>query len=85
MMMKALNYRGHAALRCAARLRLANNILCAGTNGDFSALTFEEKVKLTAEVADPKPKVSCKVIVNAGMPATYETVQLAKEFDAYRR
>ena len=57
-----------------------NNIMCAGTNGDFSALTHGEKIKLLEEVVD---EVGGKVdvIVNAGMPATFETLQLAKEFD----
>lgn len=57
-----------------------NNILCAGTNGDFSALTFEEKVKLTEVVVD-EVAGRVKVIVNAGMPATFETLKLAREFD----
>ncbi|RYE65903.1 MAG: dihydrodipicolinate synthase family protein, partial [Rhizobiaceae bacterium] len=57
-----------------------NNIMCAGTNGDFSALTHGEKIKLLEEVVD---EVGGKVdvIVNAGMPATFETLQLAREFD----
>ncbi|MDH2328443.1 dihydrodipicolinate synthase family protein [Cereibacter sp. SYSU M97828] len=57
-----------------------NNIMCAGTNGDFTALTFDEKVALTEAVAD-EVAGRAKIIVNAGMPATYETVMLAKEFD----
>lgn len=57
-----------------------NNIMCAGTNGDFTALTFEEKVRLTEEVVD-EVGGKAKVIVNAGMPATFETIKLAKEFD----
>ncbi|KZB56320.1 dihydrodipicolinate synthase family protein [Thalassospira xiamenensis] len=57
-----------------------NNIMCAGTNGDFSALTFEEKVRLTEEVVD-EVGGKAKVIVNAGMPATFETIKLAREFD----
>lgn len=56
-----------------------NNIMCAGTNGDFSALTFEEKVRLTEEVVD-EVGGKAKVIVNAGMPATFETIKLAREF-----
>jgi 4-hydroxy-tetrahydrodipicolinate synthase len=62
------------------QVEAGNNIMCAGTNGDFSALTFEEKVRLTEEVVD---EVSGRVdvIVNAGMPATFETVKLAREFD----
>ncbi|MEI4487502.1 dihydrodipicolinate synthase family protein [Frigidibacter sp. MR17.14] len=57
-----------------------NNIMCAGTNGDFTALTFEEKVELCGRVA-AEVKGKAKIIVNAGMPATFETVKLAKEFD----
>lgn len=62
------------------QIEAGNNIMCAGTNGDFTALTFEEKVQLTAEVVD-EVAGRVKVIVNAGMPATFETVKLAKEFD----
>lgn len=57
-----------------------NNIMCAGTNGDFSALTYDEKVRLTEEVVD-QVAGRVKVIVNAGMPATFETLKLAREFD----
>ena len=64
----------------ARQVAAGNNILCAGTNGDFSALTFDEKVKLTEAVVD-EAAGRTQVIVNAGMPATYETVKLAKEFD----
>ncbi|WP_316858725.1 dihydrodipicolinate synthase family protein [uncultured Cohaesibacter sp.] len=76
---ETLNYE---ATRAQVRRQIAagNNILCAGTNGDFSALTFEEKVKLTEEVV-AESQGKCKVIVNAGMPATFETVKLAREFD----
>ena len=76
---ETLNYE---ATRAQVRRQIAagNNILCAGTNGDFSALTFDEKVRLTDEVVS-EAKGKCKVIVNAGMPATFETVKLAKEFD----
>jgi len=62
------------------QIEAGNNIMCAGTNGDFTALTFEEKVQLTAEVVD-EVAGRVKVIVNAGMPATFETVKLAREFD----
>lgn len=57
-----------------------NNIMCAGTNGDFTALTHAEKIRLTEEVVD-EVAGRAKVIVNAGMPATFETLQLAKAFD----
>jgi 4-hydroxy-tetrahydrodipicolinate synthase len=76
---ETINYE---ATRAQVRRQVAagNNIMCAGTNGDFSALTHSEKVKLLEEVVD---EVGGKVdvIVNAGMPATFETLQLTKEFD----
>ena len=76
---ETINYE---ATRAQVRRQVAagNNIMCAGTNGDFSALTHGEKIRLTEEVVD---EVAGKVdvIVNAGMPATFETLQLAKEFD----
>ena len=77
---ETLNY---AATRAQIRRQIAagNNILCAGTNGDFSALTFEEKVRLTREVVE-EVAGKVKVIVNAGTPSTFETLKLAKEFDA---
>jgi 4-hydroxy-tetrahydrodipicolinate synthase len=76
---ETINYE---ATRAQVRRQIAagNNILCAGTNGDFSALTFEEKVRLTEEVVD-EVAGKVKVIVNAGMPATFETVKLSREFD----
>jgi len=72
----------YQATRVQVRRQVAagNNIMCAGTNGDFTALTSEEKVRLTEEVAD-EVGGRVKVIVNAGMPATFETVKLAREFD----
>jgi Dihydrodipicolinate synthase/N-acetylneuraminate lyase len=72
----------YAATRAQVRRQVeaGNNILCAGTNGDFSALTFEEKVRLTAEVVE-EAAGRAEVIVNAGMPATFETRLLAREFD----
>lgn len=70
------------ATRAQVKRQIAagNNIMCAGTNGDFSALTFNEKIQLTEEVVD-EVAGRAKVIVNAGMPATFETIQLAKRFD----
>jgi len=62
------------------QVEAGNNVMCAGTNGDFTALTFDEKVQLTDVMVD-EVAGRAKVIVNAGMPATYETVKLAREFD----
>lgn len=57
-----------------------NDILCAGTNGDFTALLFDEKLALTeavlAEVAG-----KARVMVNVGAPSTFETVKLAQAVD----
>lgn len=76
---ETINY---AATRAQVRRQVeaGNNIMCAGTNGDFTALTFEEKVRLTEEVVD-EVGGNARIIVNAGMPATYETVLLARKFD----
>ncbi len=70
------------ATRAQVRRQVAagNNIMCAGTNGDFTALMFEEKVALTEAVVE-EVAGRAKVIVNAGTPATFETVRLAREFD----
>ncbi|MDQ1195075.1 dihydrodipicolinate synthase family protein [Agrobacterium sp. SORGH_AS 787] len=76
---ETINYE---ATRAQVRRQVAagNNIMCAGTNGDFSALTFDEKIKLAESVVD-EVNGQVDVIVNAGMPATFETLKLAREFD----
>ena len=76
---ESVNY---AATRAQVRRQVAagNNIMCAGTNGDFTALTFDEKVRLCGEVVD-EVGGKARVIVNAGMPATFETILLAREFE----
>ena len=70
------------ATRAQVRRQVAagNDIMCAGTNGDFSALTHDEKLRLTEAVLD-EAAGRVRVMVNAGMPATYETLQLARAFD----
>ncbi len=62
------------------QIEAGNNIMCAGTNGDFSALTYDEKIQLCEAVVD-EVNGRASVIVNAGMPATFETLKLAREFD----
>lgn len=76
---ETINYEATRA-QVRRQVEAGNNIMCAGTNGDFTALTFEEKVRLTEEVVD-EAGGRVKVIVNAGMPATFETLKLAREFD----
>jgi len=77
---ESVNY---AATRAQVRRQVSsgNNVMCAGTNGDFTALTFDEKVRLCGEVVD-EVGGKARIIVNAGMPATFETILLAKEFEA---
>jgi 4-hydroxy-tetrahydrodipicolinate synthase len=79
---ETVNYQATRA-QVRRQVEAGNNIMCAGTNGDFSALTFEEKVRLTEEIVD-EVSGRVRVIVNAGMPATFETVKLAREFDRIR-
>lgn len=76
---ETINYEATRA-QVSRQVAAGNNIMCAGTNGDFTALTFEEKVRLTEEVVD-EVGGRVKVIVNAGMPATFETIKLARQFD----
>ncbi len=61
------------------QIAAGNGIFACGTNGDFSSLTFAERVKIVetcAEVAQGK----VPFIANAGYPSTHETVLLAREF-----
>lgn len=70
-----------AAVRKQVRRQVAagNNILYCGTNGDFTSLTFDEKVSLCAEVVE-EVGGKVKLFANAGCPSTYETIKLGKEF-----
>lgn len=70
----------HAAVRTQVGRQVAagNHILCCGTNGDFTSLTFDEKVRLCAEVVD-EVAGRVKVFVNIGTPSTFETVLLGRE------
>lgn len=61
----------------ARQVAFGNNILCCGTNGDFSSLTFNEKVRLCGEVVE-EVDGRVKVFVNIGTPSTYETILLGK-------
>lgn len=62
------------------QIAAGNNIMCCGTNGDFSGLTFDDKVQVTAAVAE-EAEGKVRFIGNAGAPSTYETIKLAKEFE----
>ena len=71
-----------AATRAQVRRQVeaGNDIMCCGTNGDFTALTQGEKIELLEAVVD-EVAGRVKVIANAGCPATFETLQLARAFD----
>lgn len=56
-----------------------NNLFCCGTNGDFSALSFEEKVSIV-EAAVDEASGRVKVFANAGCPSTHETLRLCRRF-----
>ncbi|WP_116086810.1 dihydrodipicolinate synthase family protein [Tropicimonas sp. IMCC34011] len=70
------------ATRAQVRRQVAagNGIMAAGTNGDFTALTFDERVALVEAVVD-EANGAVPVMANAGTAATYETTLLAREFD----
>lgn len=76
---ETINYEATRA-QVRRQVEAGNNIMCAGTNGDFTALTHDEKIRLTEQVVE-EVGGRVKVIVNAGMPATFETLKLAREFD----
>ena len=68
------------AVRRQARrqINVGNNILACGTNGDFTSLLYEEKLKVCeAIVQEAAGKV--KVFANAGCPSTFETVKLGRD------
>lgn len=69
----------YAAVRRQVRRQVAagNNILACGTNGDFTSLTFDEKVRLCAEIVD-EAAGRVKVFANIGLPSTFETLLLGR-------
>lgn len=72
----------YAATRAQVRRQVAagNDLMVCGTNGDFTALTHDEKIRLITEVMD-EVAGRVKVIANIGCPATFETLQLARAVD----
>lgn len=64
-----------------ARRQIAagNDIFACGTNGDFSSLTFAERVGVVDACAEACAG-KARLIANAGCPSTHETVLLGKEF-----
>lgn len=68
-------------VKAQARRQIAagNDIFACGTNGDFSSLTFSEKVAVVEACAEAA-KGKARLIANAGCPSTHETILLGKEF-----
>ena len=57
---------------------VGNNILACGTNGDFTSLLYEEKIKVTETIAD-EAGGKVQVFANAGCPSTHESIQLGRD------
>jgi len=70
----------YAAIRKQVRRQVSagNNILVCGTNGDFTSLTYHEKIRICAEVIE-EVNGKVKVFANIGTPSTYETILLGKD------
>lgn len=68
------------AAQVKRQIAAGNDLFICGTNGDFSSLTFTERVKIVEICASLKG--SARLIANAGFPSTYETILLAKEYQA---
>ncbi|WP_321337483.1 dihydrodipicolinate synthase family protein [Breoghania sp.] len=76
---ETINYEATCA-QARRQVAAGNDLMVCGTNGDFSALTHEEKIKLT-EVVSEEVGGRVKIIVNIGCPGTFETLQLARAVD----
>ncbi len=74
---ESINY---DAIRAQVRRQVAagNNILACGTNGDFTSLLYEEKIKVCETIID-EAAGKVRIFGNAGCPATYETIRLGKD------
>ncbi len=77
---ETINY-DSTKLQIHRQLAKGNHILCCGTNGDFSSLLTEEKIRLV-ELCVEESEGRGMVIANAGCPSSYQTEKLAKEFSA---
>ncbi len=68
------------AIRKQARRQIdaGNNILACGTNGDFTSLLYDEKLKVCETIVD-EARGKVKVFANAGCPSTFETVKLGRD------
>ncbi|MCC8191295.1 MAG: dihydrodipicolinate synthase family protein [Planctomycetes bacterium] len=58
-----------------------NNILACGTNGDFTSLLYDEKIRV-CETVVAAAAGRVQVYANAGCPSTYETIRLGRDMIA---
>ena len=70
---------GKVAEQARRQIAAGNDLFVCGTNGDFSSLTFAEKVGIVEACAETRTDPT-RLIANAGCPSTHETVLLGKEF-----
>ena len=66
-------------LQVHRQISRGNHILCCGTNGDFSSLLTDEKIRLV-EMCVEESSGKAMVIANAGCPSTFQTLKLGKVF-----
>lgn len=74
---ESINY---DAIRKQVRRQVAagNNILACGTNGDFTSLLYEEKIKVCETVVQ-EAAGKIRVFANSGCPSTYEAIALGRD------
>ena len=72
-----------AALRrqVVRQVGAGNGVFCAGTNGEFYALSFEEKVRV-AEICVEAAAGRAPVLAHIGEISTHETIALGKRVQA---
>ena len=58
-------------------IQKGGSVFCGGTNGDFSALLEEERLKIVEIALEEGGK---SIIANAGCPSTFATIKLANQF-----
>lgn len=71
----------YATVAEQARRQIAagNDLFVCGTNGDFSSLSFAERVSVVQACSEVRASQT-RIIANAGCPSTYETALLGKQF-----
>lgn len=60
------------------QIGFGNNIFCNGTNGEFYATSFSEKIEITSQCVDTASG-RAKVIAHIGCASTRESILLGKE------